>query len=70
MQRVARLEALFDEHGVRAIEPRPADAADAAAADAVITALNDASDELATLGAVRLRDASRPTRATSAPRRC
>ncbi len=49
---VTRLQVLFEEHGVRAIEPRPPDAADAAVADAVITALNEASDELSTLGAV------------------
>ena len=49
---VARLQMLFEEHGVRAIAPRPVDSADAAAADAVISAFNAASDELSTLGAV------------------
>ena len=37
---VARLEALFDEHGIRGVEPRPVTAADGAAADAVIDACN------------------------------
>ncbi|MFZ4719974.1 MAG: M3 family oligoendopeptidase [Ilumatobacteraceae bacterium] len=38
---VARLEALFDEHGIRAIEPRDATAEDGAVADAVLRAMND-----------------------------
>ena len=38
---VARLQALFDEHGIRAIESRPVTADDGAAADAVIRAFND-----------------------------
>lgn len=37
---MARLEALFDEHGIRAVEPRPVTVADGAAADAVVRALN------------------------------
>jgi pepF/M3 family oligoendopeptidase len=37
---MTRLEALFDEHAIRAIEPRPATADDGRAADAVIRALN------------------------------
>lgn len=37
---VARLEALFDRHGIRAVEPRPVTAADGTAADEVITAVN------------------------------
>jgi pepF/M3 family oligoendopeptidase len=49
---VARLQVLFDERGVRAIEPRRVDDADAAAADAVITAYNAISEEVATLRAV------------------
>ncbi|HRB04899.1 MAG TPA: hypothetical protein PLP26_16105, partial [Ilumatobacteraceae bacterium] len=36
----ARLEALFDEHSIRAAEPRPVTQADGQAADAVITAIN------------------------------
>jgi pepF/M3 family oligoendopeptidase len=36
-----RLIALFDEHGIRAIEPRPVTEADGAAADAVIDRLNE-----------------------------
>ncbi len=39
---MARLEALFDEHDIRGVEPRPVTAADGAAADAVINALNTA----------------------------
>src|SRR3990170_8062299 len=35
-----RLVALFDEHGIRAVEPRPIDASDGAAADAVIREYN------------------------------
>jgi oligoendopeptidase F len=46
-----RLVALFDEHGVRAIEPRPVTAADGDAADAVIAAYNDTSNELSDLRA-------------------
>jgi pepF/M3 family oligoendopeptidase len=41
-----RLAALFDEHNVRAVEPRPATAEDGAAADAVITAVNRTVAEL------------------------
>ena len=44
MERVStetdRLAALFDEHGIRSVEARPAEVDDGAAADAVITALN------------------------------
>jgi len=36
-----RLEALFEEHGIRATEPRPVTPADGAAADAVVAALNE-----------------------------
>lgn len=39
-----RLEALFEEHGIRATEPRPVTAADGRAADAVIAAINDLRD--------------------------
>src|SRR5262245_30970315 len=35
-----RLAALFDEHNVRAVDPRPVTVADGVAADAVIVALN------------------------------
>ncbi|MEI2706680.1 MAG: M3 family oligoendopeptidase [Ilumatobacteraceae bacterium] len=38
-----RLEALFDEHGIRAVEPRPVTSADGQAADAVIAAFNEAA---------------------------
>lgn len=46
-----RLVALFDEHGVRAVEPRPVTAADGEAADAVIGAYNALGAELQELGA-------------------
>jgi pepF/M3 family oligoendopeptidase len=36
-----RLEALFDQHGIRAVEARAVTAADGQAADAVITAINE-----------------------------
>jgi oligoendopeptidase F len=48
---VDRLEALFDEHDVRATEARPVTPDDASAADAVIAALNATSDELAVIRA-------------------
>ena len=41
-----RLAALFDEHNVRAVEPRPVTAEDGEAADAVITAVNRTIAEL------------------------
>ena len=41
-----RLAALFDEHNVRAVEPRPVTAEDGASADAVIIAINRAMAEL------------------------
>jgi len=41
---MSRLEALFEEHGIRATEPRPVTAADGRAADAVITAVNQLRD--------------------------
>ena len=41
---MSRLEALFEEHGIRATEPRPVTAADGLAADAVITAINQLRD--------------------------
>ena len=40
---MTRLEALFDEHGIRAVEPRAVTPADGATADAVIRALNEHS---------------------------
>jgi oligoendopeptidase F len=46
-----RLVALFDEHNIRAIEPRAVTAADGAAADAVIADLNRVSDDLHTTAA-------------------
>jgi oligoendopeptidase F len=49
---VARLEALFESHGIRAIEPRPATIDDAAAATEVIISVNAVSDALKTLRAV------------------
>ena len=42
---VARLEAMFDQHGVRAVEPRAVTEADGAAADAIIVALNAFRDD-------------------------
>ena len=47
-----RLIALFDEHDVRAVEPRAATADDGAAADAVISGYNELSDEFQELAAV------------------
>ncbi|MBI4882953.1 MAG: M3 family oligoendopeptidase [Actinobacteria bacterium] len=47
---MSRLEALFEEHGIRATEPRAVTATDGRAADAVITAINrmrDHADETA-----------------------
>src|SRR5204863_1897051 len=49
---VQRLEALFDEHGVRAVEPRRPTDADVAATEAVIDAYNSTSRELETIGSV------------------
>jgi pepF/M3 family oligoendopeptidase len=46
-----RLAALFDEHNVRAVEPRPVTEADGLAADAAISALNRVLAELNLLGA-------------------
>ena len=42
---VARLEALFETHNVRSVEPRTPNAQDGAAADAVIQAFNKTVDE-------------------------
>jgi pepF/M3 family oligoendopeptidase len=47
-----RLVALFDQHGIRAVDPRPVAAADGIAADAVIGAYNALSEEYEELGAV------------------
>ena len=44
----ARLVAKFDEHNIRAVDPRPVTAADGAAADAVIADLNRVSTDLQT----------------------
>ncbi len=46
-----RLVALFDEHDVRGVEPRPVTAADGESADAVIDAYNSLGEELQELGA-------------------
>ncbi|MDQ3470144.1 MAG: M3 family metallopeptidase, partial [Actinomycetota bacterium] len=48
---VDRLVAAFDEHGIRGADERPVTAADGVAADAVITAYNDALHEGKLLGA-------------------
>ena len=48
---MTRLEALFDEHDIRAVQPRAVTAADGAAADAVIAAIN-AIDEHASVTGV------------------
>jgi pepF/M3 family oligoendopeptidase len=48
---VTRLVALFDQHGIRAIDPRPVTAADGAAADAVLTAYNALGAEFQEFGA-------------------
>lgn len=47
-----RLVALFDEHGVRATDPRPVTAADGDAADAVIGAYNAFAEDLDEVAAV------------------
>jgi pepF/M3 family oligoendopeptidase len=47
-----RLTALFDEHGVRATEPRPVTADDGRVADSVVAAFNALSEEIEELGAV------------------
>ncbi|MEJ7801488.1 MAG: hypothetical protein WKF60_13275, partial [Ilumatobacter sp.] len=48
---VTRLISLFDEHDIRAIEPRPVTSADGVAADAAIAAYNALADEFQELGA-------------------
>ena len=48
---VGRVVALFDERGVRAIEPRPVTADDGAAADEILGRLNATMDEVAELRA-------------------
>jgi oligoendopeptidase F len=48
---ITRLVALFDEHDIRAIAPRPATAADGAAADAAIRAYNDLARHMGVMGA-------------------
>lgn len=48
---VDRLVALFDEHGIRAVEPRSADASDGAATDAAIREFNRVSADLEILDA-------------------
>ena len=58
--------ALFDEHGVRAIEPRPVTPADGQAADEVIAALNDARRDCSSCSAATSTPPSAPTAATSA----
>lgn len=47
-----RLVALFDQHGIRALDPRPVTAADGAAADAAIRAYNALAERFGVLGAV------------------
>jgi oligoendopeptidase F len=47
-----RLAALFDEHNVRAVEPRPVTPEDGETADAVITAINRTMGELEILEAI------------------
>ena len=66
---VTRLEALFDEHDIRAIAPRPVTAADGAAADAVIAAINAFRDELRARWRRTSTRPRAPTATTSAPRR-
>ncbi len=46
-----RMRALFDEHDVRATDPRPVTAADGATADAVVAAYNRFSEEAEVVGA-------------------
>jgi pepF/M3 family oligoendopeptidase len=48
---ITRLVALFDQHDIRAMEPRQATAADGAAADAAIRAYNDLARHLGVMGA-------------------
>ncbi|MEO6126264.1 MAG: M3 family oligoendopeptidase [Ilumatobacteraceae bacterium] len=47
----ARLEALFDEHGIRALEPRSVTIVDGATADLVISRFNDWQAQIDQLGA-------------------
>ena len=48
---VARLEALFEHHGIRGTDPRPVTAADGVAADEVLAALNAARQHSNIVGA-------------------
>jgi oligoendopeptidase F len=59
---VARLEALFDEHDVRATDTRPVTQADGDAADAVLVAFNATSDELGILRATTYATVSTDSR--------
>lgn len=43
---VRRLDALFDEHGIRAIDSRPPNADDVAACESAISAYNATADEI------------------------
>ena len=47
---MTRLEALFDEHDIRAVPPRAVTTADGAAADAVIAAINAADEHASVTG--------------------
>ncbi|NNE12854.1 MAG: hypothetical protein HKN41_11500, partial [Ilumatobacter sp.] len=47
-----RLVALFDEHDIRAIEPRPVTPADGVTADAVVDAWNSFNEEFQEVGAM------------------
>jgi oligoendopeptidase F len=59
---ITRLEAAFDEHGVRAVEPRPVTPEDGLAADTVIRDYNRVVEELHTLAAVVYATVSTDTR--------
>jgi pepF/M3 family oligoendopeptidase len=59
---VVRLQGLFDEHGVRAVEPRAPTDEDAAATDAVIRAFNQVESTLDILGAYVYATVSTNTR--------
>jgi ribosomal protein S18 acetylase RimI-like enzyme len=59
---VSRLEALFDEHGIRAVEPREPTEADVVACETAITAFNSATQELQHLEAYIYATVSTNTR--------
>jgi pepF/M3 family oligoendopeptidase len=63
---VSRLEALFEEHGIRAVEPRDVTTADGATADTAIAAYNDTLAEMEILESYVYATVSTDTRAEAA----